>query len=460
MNIQRIRNEVCVKLISLNRMVSVSVVAGIVMALLLCGCTSLPDSSRQTTVSNSQASNSKGAAKRAIPDGFYSSTSSDDEMIVHGDEVRLRRGKSTWAVLSNNGTGKSLFDHDDLAQVHPCQLHLRDSDHVEYIRDAVPPFPEQRLMFEKVKSEAEFAQKYVENGRRLLLGDGVDKSNEEAIKLFTMAAAKNHPEAQYWLGRIYLSGWGGQENAKEAVSWFRKAADQGFVKGQTKLGLCYLFADGVEEDHQEAIRWLRIAAQQDDVEAQYWLGVACENGYGVPKNVKEALRWYQKAAEQGAGKISEMAVFRVNVLKADSKRRAYICYTLIESGIKIGKEYWLVTRIDESTNYPKRDKAIKIVNENIPGNVWSQDVLFWDETPKTECSTILLTSEALYCLQDAVVKKFALEDIDTIHWERKKNGCVLVNGTPCKVVVDYRKPFVEAMTTILARIREEDEKSP
>lgn len=457
MNVLGIRNEARVKLISLNRIVSISVFAGIVMELLMCGCTSLPDLSSQTTVSNFPDSNPKGSGKRAMPDGFYCSTSSADEMIVHGDEVRLRRGKSTWAVLSNNGTGKALFDHDDLAQVHPSRLHLRDDGRVEYIRDAVPPFPEQRLVFEKVKSESEIAGKHVGMGRRFLFGDGVEENNEEAIKLFTMAAARNHPEAQYWLGRIHQKGWGVPENAMEAVSWFRKAADQGFVKGQTRMGLCCLFADGVEEDHREAIRWLRRAAQQEDTEALYWLGVAHENGWGVPENAKEALRWYQKAAEQDAGKISDLAVSRVNILKSDSKRRAYICYTLIESGIKIGKEYWLVTRIDENADYPKRDKAVEMVNENIPGNVWSQDVLFWDEPPKTEYSTILLTSEALYCLQDDEVKKFVLKDIETINWERKKNGCVLVNGTPCKVVVDYRKPFVEAMTKILARIRAEDE---
>ena len=392
---------------------------------------------------------------QTVPDGLYYSTNSAVAMTVGGDEVRLIQGKTTWVVLPNDASGSSLFDRNDLAKAHPHRLRLMDDFRVEFVRNAVPPFPEQRLVFEKAKSAAELAEKHVELGLKFLFGEGVSENDEAAIRFFEMAAAKDHPEAQYWLGRIHQSGCGVPEDITEAASWFKKAAEQGHPKAQAKLGVCYLFADGVNEDDHEAIRWLRKSAQQDDAEGQYWLGVASESGYGVPANAREALVWYRKAAEQDAGKVSELAAFRVDALEADAKRRTFICNTLRKSGIEFGTSFFLATLIEPDRDCPKRDRAVEEVNEKLNGHVRPQDILFWNNPPAIRRSTILITSKALFYLQDGTVKRWAFEDISKIDWERKTNGSILINGTPCKVVVDFRKPFVDAMRKILERVRQE-----
>ena len=86
-----------------------------------------------------------------VPGGQYRSLSSTDEMMVIKDTIRLRNGKSTWATLPNKASGRKLFDANDLAKAHPQRLKILKDGRVEYIRDASPPFPEQRIIFERVE---------------------------------------------------------------------------------------------------------------------------------------------------------------------------------------------------------------------------------------------------------------------------------------------------------------------
>lgn len=85
--------------------------------------------------------------RATVPEGEYHSVTSGDTMIVTRDSVRLREGKSTWATLPNCASGRRLYDADDLAKAHPQRLKLLGDGQVEYIREASPPFPEQRLTF-------------------------------------------------------------------------------------------------------------------------------------------------------------------------------------------------------------------------------------------------------------------------------------------------------------------------
>jgi hypothetical protein len=63
------------------------------------------------------------------------------------------------------------------------------------------------------------------------------------------------------LGRCYLCGEGVQKDDVEAVKLFRKAVDQGYVGALEDLGGCYYSGSGVEKDLVEAYKWYLLAGQ-------------------------------------------------------------------------------------------------------------------------------------------------------------------------------------------------------
>ena len=77
--------------------------------------------------------------------------------------------------------------------------------------------------------EAEFgnAKAQYELGMRFFNGDGVEKSEKEAVKWWRQAAEKENAAAQYMLGFCYEKGYGVEQNKAEAVKLYRKAARKG-----------------------------------------------------------------------------------------------------------------------------------------------------------------------------------------------------------------------------------------
>lgn len=71
-------------------------------------------------------------------------------------------------------------------------------------------------------------------------------------------------EAEFW-GRL-------QRNNQEAVRLFRLAAEEGAMEAQRVLGQRYEFGQGVRVDCREAVGCYRQAAAQGDVESAVRLG--------------------------------------------------------------------------------------------------------------------------------------------------------------------------------------------
>ena len=154
-------------------------------------------------------------------------------------------------------------------------------------------------------------------GERYYNGDGVDRDDEEAVRLWRLAAEQGHVDAQARLGSWYAEpvngGW--SRDAAEAVRWYRLAAEQGHVGAQYTLGSIYYFGDDVDEDHAEAVRWYRLAAEQaEQDDADLWRLIAHRLGemyrYGrrhfdVDEDHAEAVRWYRLAAEQGHARAQQ-----------------------------------------------------------------------------------------------------------------------------------------------------------
>ncbi len=90
-------------------------------------------------------------------------------------------------------------------------------------------------------------------------GEGVEKSQQEAVNWFRAASAQNHPNAQFNLGLCYADGRGVEKDGREAVRWFRAAAVQGQSLAHFNLGLCYMNGTGVDEDELVSACFFQIA---------------------------------------------------------------------------------------------------------------------------------------------------------------------------------------------------------
>lgn len=184
--------------------------------------------------------------------------------------------------------------------------HEEARENMERVRIAMNRKPEKTpttantLIDQEQKTAAEnVANELLEQGKKLLDGDGVEKNAVEAVRLFRKAADQGSAEAMNDMGWCLSKGEGIDMNPEEAHKWFVKAAELGFAKGQFNVGYDFYWGDGVDEDNDQAFHWFRMAADQNHDRAQFYLGRCYENGYGTAKDRTKAIEWYVKSAEQG-----------------------------------------------------------------------------------------------------------------------------------------------------------------
>ena len=75
-------------------------------------------------------------------------------------------------------------------------------------------------------------------------------------------AKKGKTQAQYNLGVRLAEGQGLPKSEEEAVGWYRKAAKKGHAKAQNNLGVMYNEGRGVFEDHKKALHWFHLSAEK------------------------------------------------------------------------------------------------------------------------------------------------------------------------------------------------------
>ena len=127
-------------------------------------------------------------------------------------------------------------------------------------------------------------------------GLGVPADMNEALRLFTAAAAKKLPAAQDSLGFAHLNGLGVPRDEAQAARWFGLAAAQGDPIGEHRLALLLLAGKGIEKDTTKAIELLRHGADRGYVPAQVGLAVAFETGR--PHRAALAYIWYRIAGRR------------------------------------------------------------------------------------------------------------------------------------------------------------------
>ena len=130
----------------------------------------------------------------------------------------------------------------------------------------------------------------------------------ETIKLLKPLAESGNPEAQSLLGWMLYRGQGIRKSNKQALQWYVLAAEKGNSGAQFNLGFMYHQGHGVPLNYSEAVRWYIKAQEGGNIFAHYNLGLLVEEGKGIQQNMNLAFRLYLFAAKkrhpQSMGKIA------------------------------------------------------------------------------------------------------------------------------------------------------------
>ena len=124
-----------------------------------------------------------------------------------------------------------------------------------------------------------------------------DATCDHMKELLRSAAAKNHPDAVWFLATHTLPN---RESNPEFERELLRAGHLGSIHAQRELGVLYATGEwSGPKDLREAVRWYRLAAEKGEALSQYDLGFMLLLGEGQPSNVEEGLMWLERAAGQG-----------------------------------------------------------------------------------------------------------------------------------------------------------------
>lgn len=123
-------------------------------------------------------------------------------------------------------------------------------------------------------------------------GIGVERSAEEAKRLYTLAAAQGHaPACRALIAQELRAG-----NTSGASGWLRSMAEGGNPAAQMLYGKSCLSGDFGKARVADGVRFIRFAAMQGNEEACLLMADCYEQGKGVPKDAAMAAGWLQNAA--------------------------------------------------------------------------------------------------------------------------------------------------------------------
>lgn len=150
-----------------------------------------------------------------------------------------------------------------------------------------------RPLAEHGAAEAEFLMGY-------LYFSSAPVTKDESRSWLERAAAKDHPEALY-----YLSGLGhtvdfGPPEDDAHGRFLIRAAELGLPRAQRDLGCFYSIGEGgFPKDSALGRLWYGRAATQGHADAQYNFGLMLLHGEGGPAEPDAGIEWIHRAAKQG-----------------------------------------------------------------------------------------------------------------------------------------------------------------
>ena len=123
---------------------------------------------------------------------------------------------------------------------------------------------------------------------------------EEYIDAMKAAGEHGAAECLFRVGTVYRDGILTRQDLGTALAWFRLAAARDHPFAQFELGTMYDLGQGVPQDYLEAVRWYRRAANQGFQMAQHNLAVMYEEGLGVPRDPAGAALLYRMSTRRSS----------------------------------------------------------------------------------------------------------------------------------------------------------------
>jgi uncharacterized protein len=134
------------------------------------------------------------------------------------------------------------------------------------------------------------------------LGSGGGADNETRMAQLLARAAGGSADDARRVGDAYLTGQGMARSDSDAVYWYQKAAHAGDPAAQNQLGYCYGTGIGVPSDQVQAVRWYQLAVGNGSAAAKVNLGVAYLRGFGVAEDAGLAADLFRQAAGDGVAR--------------------------------------------------------------------------------------------------------------------------------------------------------------
>jgi uncharacterized protein len=127
----------------------------------------------------------------------------------------------------------------------------------------------------------------------------VQRDIDEGLRWYRLAAAQNHPEAQFALSNAYAIGRGVAQNPEQMMHWLRKAAENQYMPAMIAMAAVLDRGLGVPFNPVEGSAWIKKAAELGSVDATYEYARRLNTGFGAEKNEREAMEWFKFAALRG-----------------------------------------------------------------------------------------------------------------------------------------------------------------
>ena len=135
-------------------------------------------------------------------------------------------------------------------------------------------------------------------GFMFLMGKGIRKDRDRAVKWLKAAADNGCGQAMYRMGKMYDEGLCDTDpDLKSAMAWYQKAADADDPDAEFALGCIYSMPRNKYSDDREAARMFGRAAENGHAEAQYQIGMMYAYGQGVPRDPSMAKKYLEKSCE-------------------------------------------------------------------------------------------------------------------------------------------------------------------
>ena len=160
---------------------------------------------------------------------------------------------------------------------------------------------EQAILYYKLSCDKGFPRGMNAYAVALENGWGVQKNEQEAAKLYRMAAKKECPEAMLNFAYMLEEGKGGlKQDLKKALKYYKMAYDFDDVDGLVNYAYMVEYGRGTKRKPQKAKRLYLKAIHRKSAQAMNRLGEMYRDGHGIQQDVAKALVYFKYSSEFGS----------------------------------------------------------------------------------------------------------------------------------------------------------------